>query len=237
VSSKRWAGILLLSAGCLVLRLLPLSAAGAEDWIVLTDRRDNPWISEYLLWGDYSQSARLIAGLGTRADPYISDILQTLTAQFSASRGYQQQELMRSLLHAVFPPEAPEGELTRRIAANQDGLELLARGLDEFLLPLRRESVRVLRLSGSADFDRDILGQAAWCYHLLRVQAGRTEAEQGALILELLEYAAARRDPVFLDPVLRILEATRNQVVAEKALQTARALAGVRTVFQSRGER
>jgi hypothetical protein len=101
---------------------------------------------------------------------------------------------------------------------------------------LRRESLRVLRASGSEEFDRYILGQAGWCFGLLQEQEGLTDAEQSAFLLEILEYAGSRRNTVFLDPVLRILEATRSQVVAEKAFQTARILAAIRTASRNRGE-
>jgi hypothetical protein len=236
VSIIRWAGILVLSAGCLALNPHPLAAAGVEDWIAVTDRVDNPLIIEYLLSGDYSQSSQLMECIGRRADPYISDILRVLLEHFSATQGYRQQQLALSLLQATFPPGSSADELKRRLAANPEGLALLARGLNGFLLPLRRESVRVIRASGSDSFDKYILEQAAWCFHLLERQNGRTDAEQRALILEILEYAEARRDPLFLDPILRILEATREQTVAEKSLQTARALYDLRTAFQNLGE-
>lgn len=219
-----------MSAGWLALNL------NAEGWISATDRADNPLLIEYLMSGDFSESLQTIQEIGKRTDPYISDILAALQARFSSAQGYRQQQLLRSLLRAAFPPELAREELKQRLAANQEGLELLACELDGFELPLRRESVRVLRSFGSAEFDRQILAQAGWCVCLLQEQQGRTDAEQGALILEILEYAGSRRNTVFLDPVLRILEATRDRTVAEKSLQTARALAGIRTVSQSREE-
>lgn len=222
--------ILLLSAGWLTFNL------HAEGWISATDRADNPLLIEYLMSADFSESLQAIQEIGNRTDPYISDILAALQARSSSAQGYRQQQLLRSLLRAAFPPELATGDFRRRLEANQEGLELLARGLDGFMLPLRRESVRVLRSSGSAEFDRQILGQAGWCVRLLQEQQGLIDAEQGAFILEILEYAGSRQNTVFLDPVLRILEATRDLAVAEKSLQTARALAGIRTVSRNRGE-
>jgi hypothetical protein len=236
VETAHRAGILVLSAACLALNLRPLAAAGVEDWIAVTDRSDNPVIIEYLQSADYSQSGQLIEELGNRADPYISDILLFLLEPFSATQGYRRQQLARALLQAVFPPASSPEQLRRRLAANPEGLALLARGLNGFLLPLRREAVRVIRQSGSEDFDKYIVEQAAWCYHLLEQQGGRTDGEQRALILEILGLAEARRNPVFLDPVLRILEVTRERTVAERSLQTARALAGLKTASQNRGE-
>jgi len=216
--------ILLLSAGWLTLDL------NAEGWIAVTDRADNPLLIEYLLSADLSQSLQAVEEIGRRTDPYISDIISALQG------GHRQQLLLRSLLRAAFPPESAREDLERRLAANQEGLALLARGLEGFGLPLRRESVRVLRACGSEEFDRYILQQAGWCVRLLQEQEGLTDAEQSAFLLEILEYAGSRRNTVFLDPVLRILEATRSRVVAEKAFQAARILAAVRTAFRNPGE-
>ncbi len=208
----------------------------AEGWIAVTDRADNPLLIEYLLSVELSQSLQAVEEIGRRTDPYISDILAALLERFSPAQGYRLQLLLRSLMRAAFPPESAGEELERRLAANQEGLELLARGLEGFGLPLRRESVRVLRAYGSEEFDRYVLGQAGWCVRLLQEQRGLTDAEQSAFLLEILEYAGSRRNTVFLDPVLRILEATRSRVVAEKAYQTARMLAAIRTAFRNRGE-
>ncbi len=216
--------VVLLSAAWLVPNL------HAEGWIAVTDRSDNPLLIEFLLSADLAESLQAVEEIGGRRDPYISDIISALQGS------HRQQLLLRSLLRAAFSPEASREELERRLAANQEGLELLAHGLDGFELPLRRESVRVLRASGSEEFDRYVLGQAGWCVGLLREQKGLTDAEQSAFLLEILEYAGSRRSTLFLDPVLRILEATRNRVVAEKALQIARMLAAVRTAFRNRGE-
>jgi hypothetical protein len=236
VKTAHWAGILILSAVYMAFNLRPLAAAGVEDWIAVTDRSDNPVIIEYLSSADFSQSCQIVAELGKRADPYISDILGVLLEPFSGTLGYRQQHLARTLLLAVFPPALSTAQLERRLSANPEGLSLLARGLNEFQLPLRREAVRVMRSSGSEGLDKYIVEQAAWCYRLLERQSGRADAEQRALIVEILEFAEARRNPDFLDPVLRILEATRDRTVAEKALQTARNLAGLKTAFGNREE-
>ena len=216
--------VVLLSAAWLVSNL------HAEGWIAVTDRADNPLLIEYLLSADLAQSLQAVEEIGGRKDPYISDIISALQG------GHRQQLLLRSLLRAVFSPESAGEELERRLAANQEGLELLARGLDGFELPLRRESVRVLRATAAEEFDRYILEQAGWCVGLLLEQKGLTDAEQSAFLLEILEYAGSRRNAVFLDPVLRILEATRNRAVAQKAFKTARVLASIRTASRNRGE-
>ena len=216
--------VVLLSAAWLVSNLQ------AEGWIAVTDRADNPLLIEYLLSADLAQSLQAVEEIGGRKDPYISDIISALQG------GHRQQLLLRSLLRAAFSPESAGEELERRLAANQEGLELLARGLDGFELPLRQESVRVLRATAAEEFDRYILEQAGWCVGLLLEQKGLTDAEQSAFLLEILEYAGSRRSTLFLDPVLRILEATRSRIVAEKALQIARILAAVRTAFRNRGE-
>jgi hypothetical protein len=202
----------------------------AEGWIAFTDREDNPLIIEYLRSADLAESLQAVEDIGRRADPYISDILSALQGS------HRQQLLLRSLLRAAFPPESPGEELDRRLAANQEGLELLARGMEGYELPLRRESVRVLRARGAGEFDRYVLGQADWCVRLLQEQEGLTDAEQSAFLLEILEYAGSRRNAVFLDPVLRILEATRNRAVAQKAFKIARVLASIRTASRNREE-
>jgi len=229
--------ILLLSAGLGVSSPLIATAAGIEDWIAATDRSDNLLIIEYLRSADYEESVRIIEGVACRSDAYISDILVALLGGFPSAQVYRFQHLARLLLRSMFPPSPPSaGGQMARLAVNREGLVFLASRLNEFLPPLRRESVRLLRASGSAEFDKHLLEQTAWCSQLLNRQQGLADAEQRALILEILEYAEAGANPVFLDPVLRILELTRDSAIAEKARRAARALSGSKTSFPNRAE-
>ncbi len=208
-------------------RLLLLLAVGlsslpatlpAEHWAVHTDRQQNPLILEAMQEGDLDQALEAARALGLREEDYVSDILSGLL-------GRGQELPLLFLLRAVFPPEQSPRVLAPRLAVNREGLDELARGLEGFGPALRREVVRLLRQAGDRAYDRPVLAQAGRLCDRLRAQAGRAEAEQAELTLEVLEYAASSANPVFLDPVLRLKECSRSAPIARRAAEVAGELA------------
>jgi len=192
-------------------------ACQAQEWILRTDRGQNRLVIEAMQAGSLQEALEAAHALGLRQDPFVSDVISSLL-------GGGQQLLVLSLLHEVFPPEAGPEELAGRLEANLEGLDLLSAGLAGFTPALRREAIRLLRGSGLGKYDRQVFAVAAGLERRMEAQEGHLEAEQAELALEVLEYALSRRNPDFLDLVLRLQEASRDKPVARKAAAVGRLL-------------
>jgi hypothetical protein len=199
-----------------ILFLVPLGG-WAQEWIRVTDRGQNPLVVEAMQSGSLQEALEASRALGQREDPFISDVISALLAA-------DQQLILQFLLQEAFPPSAPAEALRARLAVNREGLDELASRLADFGPALRRETVRLFRASALAAYDREVFALAAQLERRMRAQKGLLEAEQGELALEVLEYAASRRNPDFLDLVLRLQESSRDQPVARKAAAVARRL-------------
>jgi hypothetical protein len=210
----------ILTAAFLVLAALP-AVLPAEHWAAYTDRGQNLLILQTMQSGSLDEALQAAQALGRREDVYVSDILAGLM-------GRGQELPMLFLLRAVFPPAEGPQVLAARLSANQAGLDELAEGLEGFGLALRREAIRLLRLAGNPAYDGPVLAQAGWLGERPRPQAarpGQSETELVELALEVLAYAGASANPVFLDPVLRIQESSRSAPIARRAAAVAAELA------------
>jgi len=195
-------------------------------WTRFTDRSQNPSIAEYLQQVDFNEALQTVRALGEREDPFVGDILASLAA--AARRAAERDVLIRELI-AVLVSRGWQ-------PVNLQALNRLAEDLPAYGPALQAQLIRVLKDDGSPPLDRVVLAQAARLAELLRRQAGRTDAEHSSLLLAVLEYAEARADPLFLDPVLRLLEGSREWAVGRRAQQVAARLAGIRTASGNPGE-
>ena len=210
------------------LTLVPV-ACPAEHWARHTDRRQNPLILEAMQSGDLAEALQAARALSRREDPYVSDILAGLL-------GGGQELLVQFLLDAVFSPSEPDETLRRKLSANSAGVEALAAGLTGYGLSLRREVVRLLRHAGTGVYDGQVLAQAAWLEKRIRAQGGKPGAEAGELALEVLRYAGASGNPVFLDAALRLQECSRERRIARLAAGVAAELAYSKKAFGNPAE-
>ena len=201
----------------LLAAVLALAApgCGAQDWVRSADRGGNRLVIEAMQSGSLQEAVEAARSLGERADPFVSDVVSALLEN-------GRHLLVQFLLHEVFPPAADPDVIRSKLAANPQVLDRLAAGLANFGPALRRETVRLFRVSGLGAHDVQVFALAAELERRMREQEGHLEAEEGELALEVLEYAASRGDPDFLDPVLRLQEASRDRPVARKAAAVAR---------------
>jgi len=202
----------------LAVGLYSVPALPAEHWAVFTDRRQNPLLLEAMHSGELGDALETAQALGRREDAYVADILSGLLSR--------RQELpLLFLLRAVFPPDESPRALFPRLSANAAGLDELAERLGGLSPALRREVIRLLRCSGSRHYDGAVLLQMSGLGERLEAQGGRAEAELAGLALELLAYAEASADPVFLEAVLRLQAGTRSAPIARRAAAVAAELA------------
>ena len=200
--------------------------AAQAHWTRFTNRSENPSIAEYLQLVDFSEALQTVRALGEREEPFVGDILASLPA--AVRRAGERDVLIRELV-AVLVSRGWQ-------PVNREALNRLAEGLPAFGPALQAQLIRVLKDDGSSPLDRVVLAQAERLAELLRRQAGRTDAEHSSLLLAVLEYAEARADPLFLDPVLRLLEGSREREVGHRAQQVASRLARIRTASGNPGE-
>jgi len=211
--------VLLFGLGLLACPRLPAEG----HWGEATDRSQNALLADYLASSDLGEAVQLVRALGRRRDPYCSDVIGSLLS--GRRRAPEREALLQELLAALNLARQPGDG---RLEANLEGLQLLSEGLPGYDWSLRAQVIRLLGETGSPEFDRAVLAQAAALVRRLEEQAGRADAGQGALLLAVLDYAEARAKPLFLDPVLAILETTRDREAGRRAQRVAAALAALK---------
>lgn len=202
-----------------------IHTAENTHWVFYTDRTNNPEIREFITESDLESAIQAAKALGSRPDPFVADIVAALLEQSSNRTASQSGFILRILLSSVFPSGMDKQLLQKRLLENKESLDLLAANLSRFTPQLKAEVLRLLRSPALESYDAILLEQGKELSDLLKSQNGFADAEQTALIETFLESVTSRKDPDFLDPVLRILERTRQKSIAEKAKLAALSLA------------
>lgn len=216
---------LLLTLVTLLLALAsPLAAQDYASFAAGGDRGDNALLLELLRGGELGTARQVAAALGHREDPFVGDILERLLADAVGPDKVRRELVLRTLLAAVFDAQRPD--LRQRLELNAAGLRELGARLAGLGLPLQREILRLTALAPQLAQTPVLMSFGEDLVELLRVQQGRTRAEQGALLRDYLDAVRAVGDADFTPLVLSILEHTREAQVARAARSTAHALLG-----------
>jgi hypothetical protein len=204
--------LLILLAGAPVLR-----AQEASSWIGSTDRRANRLVAELLLSSPMEDRLTAARALGTRRDPYVSDLIGALLGRMRAPGRFEDPLVLRVLLDSVFDRSLGDAELRARAAENEEGLDRLADGLPGFDAPLARESYRVLGLAGGSRYTGVLMSEGRDLAAALRRRGGRSDAEQADRLMAYLEAVEGTGNESFADPVVALLQLTRTREVGRYA--------------------
>jgi hypothetical protein len=210
----------------LCLLCVPFCGAGADigDWVVYTDRRDNPMIAAAILESPFQDQIAAVKALGLRADFNVSEIIDSLFATRSSRNVDCLEYLLRLLLSSVFPdPESgsyadadAEAELRARLRTNHGSFDNLAASLTSIEdLQLRAEILRLIPYRGDAAQSTYLLAEADVIVEMLA--DGRATSSQQDYILTYLRAVQKLDDGVFLEPCLSIYERSAETPVSQAA--------------------
>ena len=208
----------------LCLLWVPFCGAGADigDWIVRTDRHDNPMIAIAILESPFQDQIAAVKALGSRSDFHVSEIIDSLYTTRPPSNAGCLEYLLRLLLSSVFPePDAGfyadvDAELRARLRTNRGSFDNLAAGLGSIEdLQLRAEILRLIPYRGDAKQSTYLLAEADVIVEML--SDGRATVSEQNYILTYLRAVQKIDDAVFLESCLRIYERSAETPVSRAA--------------------
>lgn len=196
-----------------------------SKWISSTDRGSNDVIIELIKSDDLGTGIEAVRALGLREDPYVGDIIQYLYFNYSHSRYYEEELLLRFLLSSVFFVRLDGAVLTERLSINHDGIDLLVKNLYQFHDSLlKAEIVRIIPLARRKEYLSVLLAVGRELEGLLKRQKGRLNTDQVEMFLQFLQAAETTGSPDFTESCLSIYELTRHPQVASRAGEAVRML-------------
>jgi hypothetical protein len=211
------------------LLLLAAQAAAAVDWesfAAKSDHLDDPVLIQAMAGADLDTRLEVCRGVGTRADPYDGDLLESLISSRRAGETARDELLLRVLLAGVFDPSRGDAELRLRVDANRQALSTLASRMPELHdAQLIGVLVRIFPLMPSPEGLPALMAVGNRLVGALRDAAGVVPPTEMALSLDFLSSVEAVNDQDLLPLCTDIARLSREAVVAREARRVARLLA------------
>lgn len=201
------------------------ASAHAADWgtfVALSNRRDDGLILDILKDADFQTSLEICLAIGSRSDPYASDILSWLLVGFSKTREYKTEHLIRLALASLFDPSQDGQQLQARLDANASVVSDLVRGIDGFDDPqLKGLIVRLLPRLGESDRLSALMKVGAGIIDHLGRAGGMLSPPDTGLAFDYLDVVLEIGNADFMEPCLSISRLSRDRAVIQKARQAS----------------
>ena len=197
-------------------------------FVKASDRSSNPLILSMMFATDLSERLEIASALGERREPYVGDIVSSLSSGFEVSFQFQSELILRFLLSSLLSPSLPAETIRSRLEANRDAFDELVRRLMDFSDPqLEALLVGVAGSLGDVPYRPVLAAKARALLDEIEENQGFLRPQERGLLMTLLEYFASYPSADFLRLCVDAARLSRDKTVVDKARAAASSCAAI----------